>query len=188
MLHGPREHDFGGSMDITNARLRPCVFIIMLTSVVMVTTATDIRGLAQSSTAAKNEDAAIRALRATKGAQASYSAACGHGGVAISYLVLGTPPNGAPEAFITKELGSSESPKKDGYVFHLVAPVGAVSKGADCRGTAAFSDDSATAVPEKFGTTGSRSFAMKSDGVIWQTLTATPPKEPFGPPATKVEK
>jgi len=142
---------------------------------------------AQDGNMAANELAAIRSLRATKGAQASYAAACANGAFAVSYLVLGTPPPDLPAGFITKELGSSPEPSRDGYAFRLAAASGAVSKGTDCGGKPVVSDYYATAVPVKFGVTGSRSFAMKSDGVIWQSVTAVPPKEPFGPPATKVQ-
>jgi len=37
-----------------------------------------------------------------------------------------------------------------------------------------------------FGQTGSRSFAMNARGTVWQIYAATPPPEPFGPPATTI--
>ena len=41
----------------------------------------------------------------------------------------------------------------------------------------------ATAVPQSFGQTGSRSFAVNASGTVWMNNTAVAPTEPFGPPS-----
>ena len=41
----------------------------------------------------------------------------------------------------------------------------------------------ATAVPQTFGQTGSRSFAINTAGTVWMNSTAAAPTEPFGAPA-----
>jgi hypothetical protein len=45
----------------------------------------------------------------------------------------------------------------------------------------------ATGVPILLGRTGSRSFATNKRGAVWQSFGATPPAEPFGPPATQAQ-
>jgi len=125
-----------------------------------------------------NEASAIASLRVTATAQISYSATCGNGGYASSYLVLGTPIGGAGQAFISDDLGKSATPQKGGYNFTM----GAGSSGAgpnDCQGTATIAGYYATAAPLSYGSTGTRAFAVVRGGAIWQHDGPLPPTEPL---------
>ena len=64
-----------------------------------------------------NETSAIASLKVTTSAQAAYSSSCGQGGYAANFAVLGTPPNGTAEAFISQDLGdaNNQPPIKSGY-------------------------------------------------------------------------
>ena len=125
-----------------------------------------------------NEASAVASLRATATAQIAYSATCGNGGYASSYIVLGTPIGGAGEGFISDDLGKSLTPQKAGYNYALRA--GASGPGpTDCQGTATIAGYYATATPMTYGSTGSRAFAVVRGGAIWQHNGPLPPTEPL---------
>jgi prepilin-type N-terminal cleavage/methylation domain-containing protein len=127
-----------------------------------------------------NESSAIASLRVTATAQIAYSATCGNGGYASSFLVLGTPIGGAGQAFISDDLGKSVTPQK--AVFNFTMTAGAAGPGpTDCQGTATLAGYYATAQPMVYGTsgTGTRAFAVARGGAIWQHIGPLPPTEPF---------
>jgi type IV pilus assembly protein PilA len=125
-----------------------------------------------------NETSAIASLKVTTSSQTAYSAACGKGGYAASYVVLGTAPSGA-EAFISADLGSSVTPRKSGYDFTLVGGAGSAAGPNDCNGTATITTYYASATPMALNTTGTRSFATNAGNSIWQINGAVAPTEPF---------
>jgi type II secretory pathway pseudopilin PulG len=136
------------------------------------------------------ETLAIVTLKATTSAQVAYSKACGNGGYAASFIVLGTAPASGGPGFISADLGRFAAPQKDGYIFTLGAGAGAAPGPKDCNGTATVTAYLATASPiisEGDGTTGTRSFAVIAGSTIWQLPGGTPPREPFGAPATPVQ-
>ena len=128
-----------------------------------------------------NEASAITSLAATRAAQVSYSAACGNGGFATSYLILGMPV-GTGQGFITADLGSSVTPSKSGYNFTMTEGAAGITPGVtDCHPTpnpvgAGFY---ATAVPTSPGTTGTRAFAVNANMTLYQDTSGTPPPEPL---------
>jgi type II secretory pathway pseudopilin PulG len=135
---------------------------------------------------AANEAGAIASLRVTAAAQKAYNSTCGRGHYAASFLVLGTSgPAGAP-AFISDDLGLSLTPTKAGYTYGLGPGAGAVPGPLDCNGTATRSTYYASAVPVSHGWTGTRSFAVNADSVIWEIAAAAAPAEPFAAPATPI--
>jgi len=74
-------------------------------------------------------------------------------------------------------------PQKSGYNFTL----GAGSSGAgpnDCMARATNSGYLTTGVPQTFGSTGTRSFAVNAGNTIWQNTGAAAPTEPFTVSAT----
>ena len=133
-----------------------------------------------------NETSAIASLMATRSAQAAYSASCGNGFYAASYLILGTPAEAGELPFIAADLGSAMEPLKPGYRLTLGAGVDNAVGPNDCMAVANPTNSTfyATAVPLTFGETGSRSFATNADNEIWQQSAAEAPAEPFGAPAT----
>ncbi len=131
-----------------------------------------------------NETSAIASLRNTAAAQTSYTTTCGNGGYAASYLVLGTPPSGSVEAFLSADLAHAAPVQKAGYNFDMTASAGSGAGPTDCNGTATISSWLATAIPQTFGSSGNRSFAVNTGMTVWQSSTPVPPVEPFTPSAT----
>jgi type IV pilus assembly protein PilA len=134
-----------------------------------------------------NETSAIASLRVTSSSQIAYSAVCGNGAYAATYVVLGTGPVPGTEGYISADLGTVPQPQKSGYDFNLVAGAGSVAGPNDCNGTGTITAYYATAVPATMGTTGTRSFAINAGGAIWQLLGAAAPGEPFGAPSTPIQ-
>jgi prepilin-type N-terminal cleavage/methylation domain-containing protein len=125
-----------------------------------------------------NETSAIASLRITAVAQVAYASACGANRYAATYLVLGTPLTTGGEAFLSGDLGLSTTPQKSGYNFALDAGTSS-TRGTDCEGRPTITGFYATAAPQGFRVSGSRSFAVDKSSTIWQSLSNTPPSEPF---------
>jgi len=134
-----------------------------------------------------NETSAIASLRVTSSSQVAYSAACGNGAYAATYVILGTGPVAGTEGFISADLGSAATPQKTGFNFNMVAGTGSTAGPADCNGTPTITAYYATAIPMANGTTGTRSFAVNVGNAIWQVTGAAAPTEPFGAPATPIQ-
>ncbi len=131
-----------------------------------------------------NEVSAATSLKAVSQAQVGYSLSCGNGGYATTFATLGTPSPGTNESFLSEDLTAAVAPTKAGYIFAIAPGADAAASDNDCNGTATQSAYYATAVPQTFGQTGSRSFAVNARGTIWQSYAAAPPAEPFGAPST----
>jgi len=124
-----------------------------------------------------NETTAIGSLRVTSTSQIAYSATCGNGGYASSYVILGTPIGGG-QAFISGDLGGNVAPQKAGYNYTMSR--GASGAGpADCMGRPSVAGYYATAAPQTYGSTGARAFAVAVGGAVWQHKGPTPPTQPF---------
>lgn len=136
-----------------------------------------------------NETSAIASLRVTSASQVAYSAACGNGGYAASYLILGDPVVAGTEAFISSDLGLAAMPQKSGYTFSLGAGAAAAASVQDCKARGTNAGYYATAIPLAFGSTGTRAFAINAGGAIWQNAAAAPPGEPFtaGPTTSPIQ-
>jgi prepilin-type N-terminal cleavage/methylation domain-containing protein len=104
-----------------------------------------------------NETTAIATLRVTSTSQVAYSATCGRGGNATSFVILGTPVGGS-EAFISADLGHAAAPQKSGYNFAMGAGVSAAGP-PDCLARPTIAGYYATATPQSYGSTGTRAFA-----------------------------
>ena len=137
---------------------------------------------------AANESSAIGALKLTTSAQVAYSVACGNGGYAATFVVLGTPPpNHGGEPFVPDYLGAVVAPQYNGYNFTLGAGAAAKAGPSDCNSTSTITTYFAAAVPMINGTTGTRSFAVNQRNTVWQLAGGAAPREPFGPPATPIQ-
>lgn len=135
-----------------------------------------------------NEASAIASLHAIRDSQMSYAVSCGNGGFAATLMTLGGTTAGGSDSFLSApDLTASATPSKSGYNFTMVGGAGAVAGPPDCNATATTTTYYVTAVPMTFGSSGGRSFALNTTGVIWQTYTAAAPVEPFGAPATPVQ-
>jgi prepilin-type N-terminal cleavage/methylation domain-containing protein len=160
--------------------------LLIVVAIISIIAAIAVPGLLRARMTG-NETSAITSLKATTTAQVMYSASCGNGGYAATYLILGTPPVVGSEAFISADLALSATPQKSGYNLTLGAGAGSAAGPNDCLGTATISSYYGTAIPQTFGTTGTRSFAVNTGNTVWQNFTAAAPTEPFGAPATPVQ-
>ncbi len=160
--------------------------LLIVVAIISIIAAIAVPGLLRARMTG-NETSAIASLRVTTASQVSYSATWGNGGYASSYAILGTPPTGTTEAFISPDLGHAPPVTKSGYLFDLGPGAGAVAGPNDGAGNATVTAWLATAVPQTPGTTGTRAFAVNAGNTVWQNTAgagATPPTEPFTASAT----
>ena len=159
--------------------------VLIVVAIISVNAAIAVPGLQLAQTTA-NEASAIASLKLTTSAQVAYSVACGNGGYAASFVVLGTPPPGG-EPFVPADLGKVVAPRKSGYFFTLGPGAGAAAGPNDCNGRATITRYLATGIPTTNGTTGTRSFAVNAGNTIWQLAGGVAPREPFGAPAVPIQ-
>ncbi|HUL74842.1 MAG TPA: prepilin-type N-terminal cleavage/methylation domain-containing protein [Vicinamibacterales bacterium] len=154
--------------------------LLLVVTIISIIAAIAVPGLLRARMTG-NETSAIASLKVTTSAQVAYSASCGQGGYAANFAVLGTPPNGTTEAFISQDLGdaNNQPPIKSGYQFDLVADQMSQAGPNDCNGTATITAWYATGVPQTFGIGGERSFAVNTGNTIWQNNTGAAPTSPF---------
>jgi len=152
--------------------------LLVVVAIISIIAAIAVPGLLRAR-ATGNESSAIASLRATTSSQVSFSAACGRGGYATSYVVLGTPIGGVGgQAFISADLGSVAQPAKSGFDFDLVPGAAGNGGPADCHGNANTGGGFyATATPAAVGITGTRGFAVNAAMTIWQDTSGAPPAE-----------
>lgn len=151
--------------------------LLIVVAIISIIAAIAVPGLLRARMTG-NETSAIASLKVTTSSQVAYSAACGNGAYAGTYVILGTAPAPGGEGFISMDLGSSATPQKSGYNFTLGGGAGSAVGPNDCNGTATITAYLATAAPMTAGTTGTRYFAVNAGNTIWQSNTAIP-TEPF---------
>jgi hypothetical protein len=125
-----------------------------------------------------NESAAVLALKAIATGQASYAASCGKGGFASSLVAL--------KAFLDDVLTGSAKPERSGYRLSVAAGAESAKGPLDCHNTQTVTKYYASAIPVS-AKTGSRSFALNQNAIIWTVKGGKAPTEPFGPPAQQIE-
>jgi prepilin-type N-terminal cleavage/methylation domain-containing protein len=157
--------------------------LLIVVAIISIIAAIAVPGLLRARMTG-NETSAIASLKVTTSSQVAYTASCGNGGYAANYAVLGTPPAGTTEAFISADLGHAAPVQKSGYNFALAAGNGATPGPNDCNGTGTNSAWLATATAQTFGTTGTRQFAVNAGNTVWQSTTVALPAEPFTASAT----
>jgi type IV pilus assembly protein PilA len=160
--------------------------LLIVIAVVSIIAAIATPGLLRARMTA-NETSALASLKTVASAQVAYSSSCGRSAFATTFVILGTPAPGTNVGFISADLGLAVAPLKGGYAYTLGNGAGASAGPADCNGVATTTAYYATAAPQQFGVTGSRSFATNVGVAIWQVNAAAPPTEPFGPPATTIQ-
>lgn len=156
--------------------------LLIVVAIISIIAAVAVPNLLKSKQSG-NEVSAVASLLTISKAQVMYSVACGGGAYATALTILGTPSPGTTEAYLSADLTGSATPSKAGYNFKLGAGLGAAEAPNDCNDAATTTNYYATGVPQTFGTTGSRSFAINSAGTVWMANAAVAPTEPFGPPA-----
>ena len=173
-------------MDARNENGFTLIELLIVVAIIAIIAAIAVPGLLRARMTGM-ETSAIASLKVTTSSEVAYSSACGNGGYAASYVVLGTPPAAGSAGFISADLGSSATPQKSGYNFTLAGGAGSSAGPNDCNGTATVSGYYATAVPMSLNTTGTRSFAVNTGNTIWQLPGGAAPTEPFGAPATVIQ-
>jgi type II secretory pathway pseudopilin PulG len=129
------------------------------------------------------ESSAVASLRLIAQGQVVYSVACGFGGFAPNLPVLARPSPGSNAPFIPIELTTTAT-AKSAYRFAVRPAHDGKPYQLDCNGTRNTTAYYASAQPVQYSlVTGSQSFAVSLNGVIWALNSPTPPAEPFGPPA-----
>jgi prepilin-type N-terminal cleavage/methylation domain-containing protein len=160
--------------------------LLIVVAIISIIAAIAVPGLLRARMTG-NETSAIASLKVTTSSQVAYSASCGNGAYAADFVILGTPPPGSAEGFISADLGSVVAPQKSGFNFTMAAGAGSAAGPNDCNAAATITAYYATGVPQTFGTTGTRSFAVNAGNTIWQVNAAAAPAEPFGAPATPIQ-
>src|SRR3990170_5135313 len=92
--------------------------LLIVVAIISIIAAIAVPGLLRARMTG-NETSAIASLKVTTSSQVAYTASCGNGGYAATYLILGDPVVAGSEAFISAELGVSAGPQKSGYNFTL---------------------------------------------------------------------
>jgi type IV pilus assembly protein PilA len=162
--------------------------LLIVVAIISIIAAIAVPGLLRARMTG-NETSAIASLKVTTSSQVAYSASCGNGGYAATYVILGTPVTAGGEAFISADLGSAAAPQKSGFNFAMGAGAGNTNGPTDCLTAANVTLTAyyATGMPQTFGTTGTRSFAVNAGNTIWQLPGGAAPTEPFGAPATAIQ-
>jgi type IV pilus assembly protein PilA len=119
-----------------------------------------------------NEASAIGSLRAINSAESTFSSSCGQGGYAVTLAVLGTPPAGSNQAFVSPDIATAASAAtvdKSGYTVSLGAAGTAVVAGVtSCNGGAAVNAGYGANADPLTSSTGTRHFATDNRGTIFQ--------------------
>ena len=160
--------------------------LLIVVAIISIIAAMAVPNLLRSRMTA-NETSAIASLQAVNKAEMMYATACGNGGFAATFGVLGTPAPGTTEPFLPADLTQSPTPQKSGYNFALAPGAASAAGPNDCNGTATQTTYYVTAVPQTFGSTGGRSFATSAGQTVWQVSAAAAPTQPFGPPAVPIQ-
>ncbi len=153
--------------------------LLIVVAIISIIAAIAVPGLLRARMTG-NETSAIASLKVTTSSQVAYSAACGNGAYAATYVVLGTAPAPGGEGFISLDLGSSAAPQKSGYNFTHAAAA-RVRRPVRTTATARRPSRRTTRRRSRMtvGTTGTRSFAVNAGNTIWQLTGGTAPTEPF---------
>ena len=102
--------------------------LLIVVAIISIIAAIAVPGLLRARMTG-NETSAIASLKVTTSSQVAYSASCGNGGYAATYVILGTPRGARHRAVHLVGPGLSATPAKIGYNFTMGA--GAVRRGAE---------------------------------------------------------
>ena len=145
--------------------------LLIVVAIIGIIAAIAVPGLLRARMAG-NEASAIGSLRAINSANVNYMTNCANGlGYANTLIVLGTPPTGGGQPFISPDLGAAVPIIKSGYSINYASSTNVVT--ATCNGAAAAQANYfASAAPVSAGTSGTRFFGTSESQTIFQDTVA----------------
>ena len=119
-----------------------------------------------------NEASAIGSMRAIASAQHNYSSTAARGGYADQLTRLGVYCPGDIAPFLSADITAANTVLKSGYNVTMSASTGAGAGAGplDCNGAASARGYYATAVVASTGITGTRAFAVATEGTVWEDI------------------
>lgn len=119
-----------------------------------------------------NEASAIGSMRAIASAQHNYSSTAARGGYADQLTRLGVYCPGDIAPFLSADITAANTVLKSGYNVTMSASTGAGAGAGplDCNGAASARGYYATAVVASTGITGTRAFAVTTEGTVWEDI------------------
>jgi prepilin-type N-terminal cleavage/methylation domain-containing protein len=159
--------------------------LLIVVAIISIIAAFAIPGLLRTRMTGFETSAAVSMNTIAK-AQLAYSTACGKNAFAGSFPQLYAPPGGNGQGFIGADLGMATTPMKSGYKFDLAVGAGGAAGQNDCNGTATVTAYYATGTPISMNSTGTKSFAVNQENVVWEIMGPNAPTEPFGAPASPI--
>ena len=167
-------------MRIQSQRGFTLVELLVVVAIIAIIAVIAVPGMLRARTAA-NEASIIGSMRAINTSQQNYAQQCmGFAPVLTELRLAGN--------LLSPDLTSAASVLKSGFIVTMVPAATALAipfPAAGCVGTT--TNYYVTAVPLKFGSTGTRSFATTDQATIFYTTTAIPPADPIPPGTSPIQ-
>ncbi len=144
--------------------------LLIVVAIIGIIAAIAVPGLLRARMAG-NEASAIGSLRAISSSQQAFASSCANGMYAAELSILGTQPTAGGAAFISPDLGTSDTTVKSGYTIDMAGTAAPATTPINCQGDAGatnmVSGFYATATAQS-ASTGSRSFFTNTSGTVYQ--------------------